>query len=118
MIGDYYYGTGRRKTSSARVFLRPGSGEIIVNGRPLDVFFGLGDGERLTHDHSCGLAAEEDVERPAVDDDLAAAGTQEDTGRGGLAAAGAVVTWRCHVLRAPTGSAAARRADARCRARS
>lgn len=34
------YGTGRRKTSSARVFLRPGNGDIVVNGRPLDQFFG------------------------------------------------------------------------------
>jgi small subunit ribosomal protein S9 len=33
------YGTGRRKSSAARVFLRPGKGEITVNGRPLDVFF-------------------------------------------------------------------------------
>ncbi len=35
-----YYGTGRRKTSTARVFLTPGSGDITVNDRPLDVFFG------------------------------------------------------------------------------
>jgi small subunit ribosomal protein S9 len=34
-----YYGTGRRKTSTARVFLRPGSGQIEVNGRSLDAFF-------------------------------------------------------------------------------
>lgn len=34
------YGTGRRKTSAARVFLRPGSGKITVNGRPLDEYFG------------------------------------------------------------------------------
>jgi small subunit ribosomal protein S9 len=34
------YGTGRRKTSSARVFLSVGTGEIMVNGRPLDQFFG------------------------------------------------------------------------------
>ena len=34
------YGTGRRKTSTARVFLRKGSGNITVNGRPLDEFFG------------------------------------------------------------------------------
>ena len=34
------YGTGRRKTAAARVFLRPGSGNITVNGRPLDEFFG------------------------------------------------------------------------------
>ncbi|HEY4369290.1 MAG TPA: 30S ribosomal protein S9 [Steroidobacteraceae bacterium] len=34
------YGTGRRKTSTARVFLRPGSGNITVNDRTLDQFFG------------------------------------------------------------------------------
>jgi small subunit ribosomal protein S9 len=35
-----FYGTGRRKTSTARVFLKPGSGTITVNDRPLDTFFG------------------------------------------------------------------------------
>ncbi|MBA3537213.1 MAG: 30S ribosomal protein S9 [Tatlockia sp.] len=35
-----YYGTGRRKSSSARVFLRPGKGEILVNNRALEVYFG------------------------------------------------------------------------------
>jgi small subunit ribosomal protein S9 len=35
-----YYGTGRRKTSTARVFLKSGNGDITVNDRPLDVFFG------------------------------------------------------------------------------
>ena len=34
-----YYGTGRRKTSTARVFLRPGAGTIEVNGRPFDQYF-------------------------------------------------------------------------------
>jgi len=34
------YGTGRRKTSTARVFLRKGNGNIVVNNRALDVFFG------------------------------------------------------------------------------
>ncbi|HXO67646.1 MAG TPA: 30S ribosomal protein S9 [Bradyrhizobium sp.] len=34
------YGTGRRKTSAARVFLRKGTGGIVVNGKPLDQFFG------------------------------------------------------------------------------
>jgi small subunit ribosomal protein S9 len=34
-----YYGTGRRKTAAARVFLRPGAGEMKVNGRPLDDYF-------------------------------------------------------------------------------
>ena len=34
------YGTGRRKSSTARVFLRAGKGAIVVNGRPVDEFFG------------------------------------------------------------------------------
>jgi small subunit ribosomal protein S9 len=34
-----YYGTGRRKTSTARVFLRPGGGRLFVNGRPLENYF-------------------------------------------------------------------------------
>jgi small subunit ribosomal protein S9 len=34
------YGTGRRKTSAARVFLRKGKGEIVVNGKSLETFFG------------------------------------------------------------------------------
>jgi small subunit ribosomal protein S9 len=34
------YGTGRRKTSAARVFLRKGNGEIVVNGKSLEQFFG------------------------------------------------------------------------------
>ena len=39
MIGDYYYGTGRRKTSVARVFIKRGSGKFVVNGKPLDQYF-------------------------------------------------------------------------------
>ena len=34
-----YYGTGRRKSAIARVYLRPGSGEFKVNGRPFDQYF-------------------------------------------------------------------------------
>ena len=40
MAETQYYATGRRKSSSARVFMRNGSGSIVINGRPLDVFFG------------------------------------------------------------------------------
>jgi len=36
---EQHYGTGRRKTATARVFLRPGSGAIQVNGRALDNYF-------------------------------------------------------------------------------
>ncbi len=39
MVGDYYYGTGRRKSAVARVFIKPGRGQIVVNGKPVDVFF-------------------------------------------------------------------------------
>ncbi len=37
---QYNYGTGRRKTSVARVFIKPGSGQIIVNRKPVDDYFG------------------------------------------------------------------------------
>ena len=40
MSDTQYYGTGRRKSSTARVFMKTGSGSITVNKRPLDVFFG------------------------------------------------------------------------------
>ena len=40
MIGNYNYGTGRRKVSTARVFLSLGVGQIIVNGKTLDEYFG------------------------------------------------------------------------------
>ena len=40
MAQEQYYGTGRRKSSTARVYLRPGSGNITVNMRTLDRYFG------------------------------------------------------------------------------
>ena len=40
MATEQYYGTGRRKSSTARVFLTKGTGHIMVNDRPLDEFFG------------------------------------------------------------------------------
>ena len=39
MIGNYYYGTGRRKSAVARVFLKRGTGKFIVNDKPVDEFF-------------------------------------------------------------------------------
>jgi small subunit ribosomal protein S9 len=39
MVGKYYYGTGRRKSAVARVFLKKGDGKIVVNGKPVDEFF-------------------------------------------------------------------------------
>lgn len=39
MSVNYNYGTGRRKSAVARVFIKPGKGNITVNDKPLDVFF-------------------------------------------------------------------------------
>jgi len=39
MIGQWNYGTGRRKTSVARVFLKKGTGRIVVNGKAVDEYF-------------------------------------------------------------------------------
>ncbi len=40
MIGNWNYGTGRRKSSVARVFIKKGTGQIIVNGKAIDAYFG------------------------------------------------------------------------------
>ncbi|MCE2917778.1 MAG: 30S ribosomal protein S9 [Rubrivivax sp.] len=40
MIGHWNYGTGRRKSSVARVFMKKGTGRIVVNGKELDQYFG------------------------------------------------------------------------------
>ena len=38
-MAEYFYGTGRRKSAVARVFMKKGKGEIVVNGKPVDLFF-------------------------------------------------------------------------------
>jgi small subunit ribosomal protein S9 len=47
MVGDYYYGTGRRKSAVARVFIKPGKGDFVVNGKPVDAFFGRETGRMV-----------------------------------------------------------------------
>jgi small subunit ribosomal protein S9 len=47
MIGNWNYGTGRRKTSVARVFIKKGSGKITVNGKPVDEFFARETGRMI-----------------------------------------------------------------------
>ncbi|GAA5232276.1 30S ribosomal protein S9 [Verticiella sediminum] len=47
MIGNWNYGTGRRKTSVARVFLKKGTGQIIINGKPVDEYFGRETGRMV-----------------------------------------------------------------------
>ena len=47
MIGKYNYGTGRRKNAVARVFIKSGKGDIIVNGKSVDVFFSRETGRMI-----------------------------------------------------------------------
>ena len=47
MVGDYYYGTGRRKSAVARVFLKSGKGAFVVNGKPVDEFFARETGRMI-----------------------------------------------------------------------
>ncbi len=47
MALNQHYGTGRRKTATARVYVRPGTGQITVNDRPLDEFFGRETGRMI-----------------------------------------------------------------------
>ena len=47
MVGDYYYSTGRRKSAVARVFLKSGKGQIVVNGKPVDEFFARETGRMI-----------------------------------------------------------------------
>ena len=47
MIGNYYYGTGRRKSSVARVFIKSGTGKFVVNDKPVDVFFSRDTGRMV-----------------------------------------------------------------------
>jgi small subunit ribosomal protein S9 len=47
MSANTQYGTGRRKSAAAKVFLRPGNGRIVVNGRSLEEFFGRETGRMI-----------------------------------------------------------------------
>ena len=47
MAVTYNYGTGRRKSAVARVFMKPGTGNIVVNGKPLDEFFSRETGRMI-----------------------------------------------------------------------
>jgi len=47
MVGDFYYGTGRRKSATARVFLKPGNGQFVVNGKSVDQFFARETGRMI-----------------------------------------------------------------------
>jgi small subunit ribosomal protein S9 len=73
-----YYGTGRRKSSTARVFMSKGSGKIIVNGQPLDEFFG--------RETSC-MVVRQPLEKLEVSDQFDVSATVEGGGITGQAGA-------------------------------
>jgi len=47
MIGNFHYGTGRRKSAVARVFIKSGKGAFVVNGKPVDEFFSRETGRMI-----------------------------------------------------------------------
>lgn len=47
MIGNYHYGTGRRKSSVARVFIKPGKGSITINEKTIDQYFSRETGRMI-----------------------------------------------------------------------
>ncbi len=47
MIGNFHYGTGRRKSAVARVFIKSGKGAFTVNGKPVDQFFSRETGRMI-----------------------------------------------------------------------
>jgi small subunit ribosomal protein S9 len=47
MIGNHHYGTGRRKSAVARVFIKPGKGQFVVNDKPVDEYFGRETGRMV-----------------------------------------------------------------------
>ena len=73
-----HYGTGRRKTSTARVFLKPGSGRITINDRSLDNFFGRETGRMIVRQP---LELTETLGRFDVDVTVAGGGITGQIGR-------------------------------------
>jgi ribosomal protein S9 len=58
MIGNWNYGTGRRKSSVARVFMKKGNGQITINGKAIDDYFGRQTSMRPSTSRStCTVAA-------------------------------------------------------------
>lgn len=87
---EQYYGTGRRKSSTARVFLRSGSGKIIVNDQPLDEFFGRETACMIVRQP---LAATENTERFDIVATVKGGGTTGQAGAIRLGVARALVEY-------------------------
>ena len=90
MATEQYYGTGRRKNSSARVFMRRGNGNIIVNSKPLDDYFGR-DTERMVARQP--LVASELADRFDIDVTVEGGGTSGQAGAIRLGVARALIEY-------------------------
>ena len=77
MATSIHYATGRRKTSSARVYIRPGSGRIVVNRRPLDTYFGRETARMVVRQP---LVATEMLERVDINVTVAGGGNSGQAG--------------------------------------
>ncbi|HEY1059989.1 30S ribosomal protein S9 [Limnobacter humi] len=62
MIGEYNYGTGRRKSSVARVFIKKGTGQFVVNGKPLTEYFARETGQMVARQPLVLTANEENFD--------------------------------------------------------
>ena len=81
MIGNYNYGTGRRKSSVARVFIKRGTGKITINGRALDDFFKRETGRMIVMQP---LQVTDNVETFDIMVNVAGGGESGQAGRHGI----------------------------------
>ena len=108
MIGNYNYGTGRRKSSVARVFIKRGTGKIVINGRDLNEFFKRETGRMIVMQP---LQLTENVETFDIMVNVTGGGEDYDAGlKPVLSAAGLVTRDAREVERKKVGLRKARRA--------
>ena len=97
MAAVQYYGTGRRKTSTARVFLRPGTGAISINRRAFDAFFPT---EALRTQIKTPLVLTETADKFDVLATVAGGGVSGQAGAVRLGIARALVTYNLELRKA------------------
>ena len=81
MIGNYNYGTGRRKSAVARVFIKAGSGKITVNGKPANEYFSRETGLMVIRQP---LELTDNVERFDIMVNVSGGGESGQAGRHGI----------------------------------
>jgi small subunit ribosomal protein S9 len=62
MIGEYNYGTGRRKSSVARVFIKKGNGQFVINGKPISEYFCRETGQMVARQPLILVSLEQDFD--------------------------------------------------------